>query len=198
MKLTVPRRDEVSGVCVTVDCLTPEQLGICSWVFISLSHILRCQWCRSLLPVHKHSFKYCACDWSRSLKAVCVFRFHVSSDEQAQRAGRQQPFDRWEMFLICYLCLSWVFFFSDCLPLFPTDSAWQYGSPGFQELKAEVTEVPAPDSSPDSTGWTVSPLQEQTNTVTFSKDNKFHLLGLRILRTSKKYVPAFKHLAELH
>ncbi|KAM9358316.1 myocilin [Symphorus nematophorus] len=29
------------------------------------------------------------------------------------------------------------------------DSAWQYGSPGFQELKAEVTEVPAPE---DNTG----------------------------------------------
>ncbi|XP_040897111.1 myocilin isoform X2 [Toxotes jaculatrix] len=32
------------------------------------------------------------------------------------------------------------------------DSAWQYGSPGFQELKAEVTEVPAPDGSEDNTG----------------------------------------------
>ncbi|XP_029939938.1 myocilin [Salarias fasciatus] len=32
------------------------------------------------------------------------------------------------------------------------DSAWQYGSPGFQELKAEVTEVPAPDGNEDSTG----------------------------------------------
>ncbi|TWW57655.1 myocilin isoform X1 [Takifugu flavidus] len=32
------------------------------------------------------------------------------------------------------------------------DSPWQHGSPGFQELKAEVTEVPAPDSSPDATG----------------------------------------------
>eukprot|EP00064_Thunnus_orientalis_P013417 superscaffoldBa00002180_g13456 len=32
------------------------------------------------------------------------------------------------------------------------DSAWQYGPPGFQEMKAEVTEVPAPDSSEDYTG----------------------------------------------
>lgn len=32
------------------------------------------------------------------------------------------------------------------------DSAWQYGAPGFQELKAEVTEVPAPDSNDDGTG----------------------------------------------
>ncbi|KAM3876013.1 myocilin [Diretmus argenteus] len=32
------------------------------------------------------------------------------------------------------------------------DPAWQYGPPGFQELKAEVTEVPAPDGSEDSTG----------------------------------------------
>ncbi|XP_044054172.1 myocilin isoform X2 [Siniperca chuatsi] len=32
------------------------------------------------------------------------------------------------------------------------DSAWQHGSPGFQELKAEVTEVPAPDGSEDNTG----------------------------------------------
>ncbi|XP_056133571.1 myocilin [Lampris incognitus] len=32
------------------------------------------------------------------------------------------------------------------------DPAWHYGHPGFQELKAEVTEVPAPDASEDSTG----------------------------------------------
>ncbi|KAK7889332.1 hypothetical protein WMY93_024892 [Mugilogobius chulae] len=32
------------------------------------------------------------------------------------------------------------------------DSAWQYGSPGFQELKAEVTEVPVPDGTEDATG----------------------------------------------
>lgn len=32
------------------------------------------------------------------------------------------------------------------------DSAWQYGPPGFQELKAEVTEVPAPDGTGDGTG----------------------------------------------
>ncbi|XP_017284340.1 myocilin [Kryptolebias marmoratus] len=32
------------------------------------------------------------------------------------------------------------------------DSAWQYGTSGFQELKAEVTEVPAPDGSQDGTG----------------------------------------------
>lgn len=32
------------------------------------------------------------------------------------------------------------------------DSAWSYESPGFQELKAEVTEVPAPDGSEDNTG----------------------------------------------
>uniref|UniRef100_UPI0037E83CFB myocilin isoform X2 n=1 Tax=Semicossyphus pulcher TaxID=241346 RepID=UPI0037E83CFB len=32
------------------------------------------------------------------------------------------------------------------------DSAWQVGSPGFQELKAEVTEVPAPDGSEGHTG----------------------------------------------
>ncbi|KAJ0065343.1 hypothetical protein NL108_007069, partial [Boleophthalmus pectinirostris] len=31
-------------------------------------------------------------------------------------------------------------------------SAWQYGSPGFQELKAEVTEVPAPGGTEDGTG----------------------------------------------
>ncbi|XP_070687770.1 myocilin [Pempheris klunzingeri] len=32
------------------------------------------------------------------------------------------------------------------------DPAWQHGSPGFQELKAEVTEVPAPDASVDNKG----------------------------------------------
>ncbi|KAM6921735.1 myocilin [Xenentodon cancila] len=32
------------------------------------------------------------------------------------------------------------------------DSTWQYGSPGFQELKAEVTEVPAPDANEENTG----------------------------------------------
>lgn len=34
------------------------------------------------------------------------------------------------------------------------DPSWQYGAPGFQEMKAEVTEVPAPspESSLDSTG----------------------------------------------
>lgn len=32
------------------------------------------------------------------------------------------------------------------------DPAWQYGTQGFQELKAEVTEVPAPDGSEDNTG----------------------------------------------
>ncbi|KAG7228857.1 hypothetical protein INR49_008635 [Caranx melampygus] len=32
------------------------------------------------------------------------------------------------------------------------DSVWEYGPPGFQELKAEVTEVPAPDGSEDNTG----------------------------------------------
>ncbi|CAG5862575.1 unnamed protein product [Menidia menidia] len=30
--------------------------------------------------------------------------------------------------------------------------AWQHAAPGFQELKAEVTEVPAPDASQDNTG----------------------------------------------
>uniref|UniRef100_A0A667YVR6 Myocilin n=1 Tax=Myripristis murdjan TaxID=586833 RepID=A0A667YVR6_9TELE len=33
-----------------------------------------------------------------------------------------------------------------------TDPSWQYGPPGFQELKAEVTEVPAPDGPEDNTG----------------------------------------------
>uniref|UniRef100_A0A3B4AGE0 Myocilin n=1 Tax=Periophthalmus magnuspinnatus TaxID=409849 RepID=A0A3B4AGE0_9GOBI len=32
------------------------------------------------------------------------------------------------------------------------DSTWQYGHPGFQELKAEVTEVPAPGGTDDGTG----------------------------------------------
>ncbi|XP_029355540.1 myocilin [Echeneis naucrates] len=32
------------------------------------------------------------------------------------------------------------------------DSTWEFGAPGFQELKAEVTEVPAPDHSEDNTG----------------------------------------------
>ncbi|KAI9547810.1 hypothetical protein NQZ68_015076 [Dissostichus eleginoides] len=32
------------------------------------------------------------------------------------------------------------------------DSAWQIGPQGFQELKAEVTEVPAPDGSEENTG----------------------------------------------
>ncbi|CAB1414876.1 unnamed protein product [Pleuronectes platessa] len=32
------------------------------------------------------------------------------------------------------------------------DSAWQFGQTGFQELKAEVTEVPAPDGADDNTG----------------------------------------------
>lgn len=32
------------------------------------------------------------------------------------------------------------------------DSAWQYGPPGFQELKAEVTEVPAPHGAQDGSG----------------------------------------------
>lgn len=52
---------------------------------------------------------------------------------------------------------------SSCLPyspklLFLTDSAWQYGSPGFLELKAEVTEVPAPSGLEDNTGLRYSPL----------------------------------------
>lgn len=149
-KLTVPRQDEVSGMCVTVDCLTPEQLGICSGALVSFTHILCCQWGRSLVPVHKHSFRHCACGTVQN--SVCVFRFHVSSDDQAQQAGRQQQFDRWEMSPLCWLCLQGVFAFLNVLHLFPTDSAWQHGSPGFQELKAEVTEVPAPDSSPDATG----------------------------------------------
>uniref|UniRef100_A0A3Q0RZI5 Myocilin n=1 Tax=Amphilophus citrinellus TaxID=61819 RepID=A0A3Q0RZI5_AMPCI len=33
-----------------------------------------------------------------------------------------------------------------------SDSAWQHGSPGFQELKAAVTEVPAPEGNDDNTG----------------------------------------------
>uniref|UniRef100_A0A8C6WMI2 Myocilin n=1 Tax=Neogobius melanostomus TaxID=47308 RepID=A0A8C6WMI2_9GOBI len=32
------------------------------------------------------------------------------------------------------------------------DSAWQYGASDFQEVKAEVTEVPAPDGTEDGTG----------------------------------------------
>ncbi|XP_037530774.1 myocilin [Nematolebias whitei] len=32
------------------------------------------------------------------------------------------------------------------------DSAWRYGASGFQELKAEVTEVPAPNGNQDNTG----------------------------------------------
>ncbi|XP_008405575.1 myocilin [Poecilia reticulata] len=32
------------------------------------------------------------------------------------------------------------------------DSAWPHGAQGFQELKAEVTEVPAPDANVDNTG----------------------------------------------
>ncbi|XP_047444178.1 myocilin [Mugil cephalus] len=32
------------------------------------------------------------------------------------------------------------------------DSAWQFGGPSFQELKAEVTEIPAPDGNDDNTG----------------------------------------------
>lgn len=32
------------------------------------------------------------------------------------------------------------------------DPAWQYGPPGFQELKGEVTEVPAPGGTEDGTG----------------------------------------------
>ncbi|XP_026161252.1 myocilin [Mastacembelus armatus] len=43
------------------------------------------------------------------------------------------------------------------------DPSWQYGSPGFQEVKAEVTEVPAPDGSDGSTGcgdlvWVAEPV----------------------------------------
>ncbi|XP_062250863.1 myocilin [Platichthys flesus] len=34
----------------------------------------------------------------------------------------------------------------------PRDPAWQFGHTGFQELKAEVTEVPAPDGADDNTG----------------------------------------------
>lgn len=47
-------------------------------------------------------------------------------------------------------------FLSITLSAHPTslcsDSAWQYGAPRFQELKAEVTEVPAPDGSEDNAG----------------------------------------------
>lgn len=155
-KPTVPRRDEVSGMCVTADCLTPEQLGICSGALVSFTHIPCCQRGRSLVPVHKHSVRHCA--RCRTLcVCVCVFRFHVSSDDQAQQAGRQQQFDRWELSPLCWLCLRRLFASLSLLHLFPTDSAWQHGSPGFQELKAEVTEVPAPDSSPDATGGTVIP-----------------------------------------
>lgn len=54
-------------------------------------------------------------------------------------------------FLLSHLHLA-VPYSTNFLHLFLTDSAWQYGSPGFQELKAEVTEVPAPDGSEDNTG----------------------------------------------
>lgn len=76
-KLTVPRRDEVSGMCVTVDCLTPEQLGICSGALVSFTHILCCQWGRSLVPGHKHSFRHCACERCRTV-CVCVCLGFVS------------------------------------------------------------------------------------------------------------------------
>lgn len=39
----------------------------------------------------------------------------------------------------------------------PTDSAW-HGSPGFHELKAKVTEVPAPEISQDNTGLHHTPV----------------------------------------
>lgn len=111
VKLTVLRWDEVSGMCVTVACLTPEQLGICSRVFMSLSHILCCQWCRSLLPVHKHSFKYCACERSRSLNAVCVcLGFMSPLVSRPNRQGDSSGVIGGRSFcsvisaLLCYLC----------------------------------------------------------------------------------------------
>lgn len=83
---------------------------------------------------------------------MCVFRFQsdVSPDDQAQQAGRQQQFERWDTF--CAETPPACCFLVNLIHLFLTDSAWQYGSPGFQELKAEVTEVPAPDASEDNTG----------------------------------------------
>lgn len=42
-------------------------------------------------------------------------------------------------------------------PPSPTDSAW-HGSPGFHELKAKVTEVPAPEISQDNTGLHHTPV----------------------------------------
>lgn len=87
---------------------------------------------------------------------LCVFRFQfdVSPDDQAQQAGRQQQFERWDVFSASTSTSTLLFLnqLNPSLHLSLSDSAWQYGSPGFQELKAEVTEVPAPDGSEDNTG----------------------------------------------
>lgn len=151
-KLTVPRRDEVSGMCVTVDCLTPEQLGICSGALVSSTHILCCQPRSSTQTL----LQALCMQTEQNSVCVCVCLGFVS--HLMTRPNRQGDSSS----LIGGKCLRSVGSasggsFLNVLLLFPTDSAWQHGSPGFQELKAEVTEVPAPDASPDATGRTVIP-----------------------------------------
>lgn len=83
-KLTVPRRDEASAMCVTADCLTPEQLGICSGALVSFTHILCCQRGRSLVPVHKHSVRHCACERCRTLCVCLGFVSHLMTRPNRQ------------------------------------------------------------------------------------------------------------------
>ena len=86
---------------------------------------------------------------------VCVFRLQsdVSPDDQAQQTGGQQQSERWDRRFL-HIHLSFTVFFPLCLtPCLPvSDSGWQWAHTGYQEVKAEVTEVPAPDGSDDNTG----------------------------------------------
>lgn len=126
--------------------------GVCFLLSHSLLSVLPCPRLAAQTPPtivceNKHT------ETTQTCVYVCVFRFQpdVSPDDPAQPAGRQQQSERWAS---CSLCSTSLFsiHLTLCVCVSLTDSAWQYGSPGFQELKAEVTEVPAPDSSEGSTG----------------------------------------------
>lgn len=118
------------------------------WLLVSFTHTLRCQWSLQYTNTpsglaHVNVAELCV--------SVCVcvgFMPHLMTRPNGQ--GDSSSLIGGEC--LCWLCLRCVFAFPNLLRLFPTDSAWQHGSPGFQELKAEVTELPAPDSSPDATG----------------------------------------------
>lgn len=134
-------------VVQTSDCLTPEQLGVCSGMFVWPCHIPCCHWCRILIREYKHTLNSLSvCVW------VCAGSSPMSHLMNRPTRQRSSSGPRGGT---CFLFLPASFFPTlspDFLNVFLTDSAWQYESPAFQELKAEVAEVPAPDNSQDKTG----------------------------------------------